>query len=89
MGQDEERKRRAAWFVRKHSQAVAQDLPNNSVAQALNDYESEQTATKKRVADGLMKGFQEWMVSDKSERFAAFCQIHHEHHLVRSNSDGS
>lgn len=76
MGQDDERKRKAAQFVRKYSQAVARDLPNNSVVQALNDYEMEQVAIQNREADGLMRGFQEWLVSDKSEGFAALSQIH-------------
>ncbi|ROW03610.1 hypothetical protein VPNG_07167 [Cytospora leucostoma] len=78
MSQGDARKRRAAMFTRRFSPAVALDLPNNDVAQALNDYEMEQVAIRNREAEGLMKGFQEWLISDRNEGDERYAELHRE-----------
>lgn len=70
MGQADDRRRKAAQFVRKYSQPVARDLPDNRVAQAVNDYEMNQADIESREGGGLMRGFQEWLFSDNDDGFA-------------------
>lgn len=69
MGQADDRKRKAAQFVRKYSQPVARDLPDNRVAQAVNDYEMNQVVVESQEGGGLMRAFQEWLFSDNSDEF--------------------
>lgn len=51
----------AFLLVRKHSLQVAEDLPNNDVAQALGDFETRERATE---AQDPVREWQQWLDFD-------------------------
>lgn len=75
-----QRKAYASDFVRRYSADVAADLPDNELAQFLNENERRTVMLEEETEAGKVVGFSQWLFADSSDRSGAQTSTEHSRH---------
>lgn len=65
------RREEAESFVRRNSDKVAADLPDNEMAQFLAKNQRQEIDLKNREINGMAKDFSHWLAAESLDRFVA------------------
>lgn len=65
------RREEAESFVRRNSDKVAADLPDNEMAQFLAKTQRQEIDLKNREINGMAKDFSHWLATENLDRFVA------------------